>query len=388
MLVDLLIVLFAISAVYRGKRSGFVQQFFSTAGFFGGLFLGSWLQPHTVNLAHNTEIRTLVIIITTLGCALVGLTAGEYIGLRLKRRVFVKPINKVDNGFGSLLAVLTLLLTVWLLAAVAIGSPYSSLDSAVRSSRIITELNRLLPSAPNTIARVGRLIDPNGFPDVFAGNEPIPQNKVSLPPLGDLAAAVKADEGSVLRIRGQGCGGIISGSGFVFGPGLVATNAHVVAGIQYPFAQDANGSHRAKVVWFDPALDLAILRVSNLAGPSLSIDPDAVGHGTPAAALGYPGGGNFTAGPAAILDEFKALGHDIYGQGRTSRDVYEIQANIIPGNSGGPLVARDGRVIGMVFAESTTYNHVGYALTSTQLTSELKQGAARTQTVNTGSCAE
>jgi S1-C subfamily serine protease len=388
MLVDILIILFSVSAIYRGKRSGFVHQFFSTVGFFGGLFLGSWLQPHVVNLASTTDLRTLIIITTTLGCALVGLTLGEYAGLRLKRHFFVKPINTVDNVFGGVLGVITLLVSVWLLASVAVSLPTSGLQTSLRSSQILTGLNRLLPPAPSVIAQLSHLIDPNGFPDVFAGNEPIPKTNVSLPALGDLQTAVSNDESSVLRIRGTGCGGIVSGSGFVFGTGLVATNAHVVAGIQHPYAQDANGTHSARVVWFDPELDLAVLRVNNLAGHSLTMDTKPADRGTPAAALGYPGGGNFSAAPAAILDEFKAVGHDIYDRGNTSRDVYEIQANIIPGNSGGPLVTRDGSVIGIVFAESTTYNHVGYALTSTQINGELKQGATQTQTVSTGNCAE
>ena len=388
MLVDILIVIFCLGNAYRGRHSGFVRQFFSTAGFFGGLFLGSWLQPHFVNLAHTAEARSLVIIAATLGCALAGLTLGEYIGLHLKRRFFIKPINKVDNNLGSILGIVTLLLAVWLMASVAIGLPSNTVRSAIRSSKIITEFNRLLPPAPAVIAQLGRLIDPNGFPDVFAGNEPILRSKVNLPALGDLTTAVTKDEGSVLRIRGQGCGGIVSGSGFVVGPNLVATNAHVVAGIEHPYAQDTNGTHNAQVVWFDPELDLAVLRVSNLAGHSLTIDTTRVNHGTPAAVLGYPGGGNFNAGPAAVIDEFNATGYDIYGHGNTNRDVYEIQANIIPGNSGGPLVAQNGSVLGIVFAESTTYNHVGYALTSAQIDGELKQAAHHTQTVSTGSCAE
>jgi S1-C subfamily serine protease len=388
MLVDILIVVLGISNAYHGRHSGFVRQFSSTAGFLAGLFLGSWLQPHFVNLAHSTEARSWVVILATLGCALAGLTLGEYVGLHLKRRFFIKSINRLDNDLGGVLGIVTLLFAVWLMAAVAIGFPSNGVRSELRSSHIITELNRLLPPAPSVVAQLGRLINPNGFPDVFAGNEPLLRSKVNLPALGDLAAAVTKDEGSVLRISGQGCGGIVSGSGFVFGPDLVATNAHVVAGIQHPYAQDTNGNHSTKVVWFDPELDLAVLRVNNLAGHSLDLVNGSVGRGTPVAVLGYPGGGNFNARPAAVIDEFNATGYNIYGRGNTNRDVYEIQADIIPGNSGGPLVGRDGSVVGMVFAESTTYNHVGYALTSHQVSGELKQATSHTQTVSTGSCAE
>ncbi len=388
MLIDLLIILAALSAAWRGQSSGFVRQLCAATGFFGGLFLGSWLQPHTVGLAQTADARALVLVATTMGCTLIGLTLGEYLGLRLKLRFFEKRINKLDNNLGSLLSILSLLISVWLLASIVSGLPYSSLKTAVRSSRVITELDRLLPPAPTVIASIGHLIDPNGFPDVFIGNEPVPPSNVNLPALGDLAAAVNADKGSVLRIKGQGCGGIVSGSGFVVGKGLVATNAHVVAGIAQPYVQDASGSHPATVVWFDPNLNFAVLRVNDLPEASLSIANSSVSRGTPAAVLGYPGGGAFNAGPAAVIDEFNAIGRNIYGTGHTFRDVYEVQANIIPGNSGGPLVASNGQVIGIVFAESTSYNHVGYALTTSQVNSELKPALAKTQPVSTGSCAE
>jgi S1-C subfamily serine protease len=104
--------------------------------------------------------------------------------------------------------------------------------------------------------------------------------------------------------------------------------------------------------------------------------------------LGYPGGGNFNAGPAAVMDQILARGRDIYGQGRTLRSIYEIQAAVVPGNSGGPLIAKDGSVIGVVFAESTTYDHVGYALTTPKVIDEINQAKQNNQPVSTGQCAE
>jgi S1-C subfamily serine protease len=162
-----------------------------------------------------------------------------------------------------------------------------------------------------------------------------------------------------------------------------------VAGIAHPYVQDGNGTHSATVIWFDPNLDFAVLRVSNLSGGPLTVNSGIVKNGTPGAVLGYPGGGPFSADPAAVSDEFDATGRNIYGTGYTDRDVYEIQANIIPGNSGGPLVNSIGDVIGIVFAESTSYNHVGYALTTNQALHELSEAEASNQAaVGTGSCAQ
>jgi len=389
MLVDILIVLFALSALYRGLEIGFVRQLGSTAGFFGGLFLGAWAEPHTINLAHSQDSRALVTLLTTLGCALILLTVGEYIGLKIKRKVLRKKINSVDNGFGALLGVVSLLLSAWLIASVLSPLPFPALQTALRNSRIISALDKRLPAAPTVIADLGHLIDPNGFPQVFIGNEPSPPANVSSAAIsGDLQAAVARDRRSVVKVEGQGCGGIVEGSGFVVGSNEAATNAHVVAGIRHPYIEDANGTHAATVVWFDPKLDFAILRASNLAGPKLTITAGSVGQGTAAAVLGYPGGGPFTAGAATVLDEFTATGRDIYGRGATDRSVYEIQADVIPGNSGGPLIVGNGSVIGVVFAESTAYQHVGYALTTDQVNSEVKQAAARNQPVSTGQCSE
>ena len=388
MALDVLIVLFCITALYRGREIGFVRQLGSTAGFFGGLFLGAWAEPHTVNLVHSQSSRALVTVLTTLGCAIVLLTIGEYIGLLVKRRVALKRINVLDNSFGAVLAVVSLLASIWLVATILASLPSPSLQTALRSSRIIRTLNDRLPAAPTLIADLGHLIDPNGFPQVFIGTEPSPPATVNLPPSGELQAAVARDKISVVKVEGQGCGGIVAGSGFVVGPGEVATNAHVVAGIHDPYIQDGNGIHRATVVWFDPNLDFAVLRAGNIAGPPLTVAPGHVAKNTAAAVLGYPGGGPFTADGASVLEEFIATGRDIYGRGTTDRNVYEIQADIIPGNSGGPLVAKDGSVIGVVFAQSTTYQHVGYALTTDKVIPELSHAATLHQAVSTGRCAE
>ncbi|HVW23578.1 MAG TPA: MarP family serine protease [Candidatus Saccharimonadales bacterium] len=388
MLVDILIIVLAGVSIYRGQQIGFVRQLCSTVGFFGGLFIGALLQPHTVAWAHTPTNRALITLVTTLGFALLLLTGGEYLGVRLKRWAVQRSINKYDNGAGSVLSLVSLLASVWLLSAILLTLPFVATRSAVHSSRIITALNKHLPSAPSVVADLSRLINPNGFPQVFIGTEPLPQANVNLPSLGEMAAAVQHDKNSVVKVEGQGCGGIVEGSGFVAGTNIVATNAHVIAGVKHPFVQDVNGTHDATVIWFDPDLDFAVLRVSNLAGHSLVINTDLVARDTPAAVLGYPGGGPFTAGTAAVLNQFEASGRDIYGQGQTLRSIYNLQAKVVPGNSGGPLVAKDGSVIGIVFAESTTYQNVGYALTTGPVSQAINQAVAKNQTVSTGRCAQ
>jgi len=388
MLVDVLIILFAISSLYRGQEIGFVRQLGSTAGFFGGLFLGAWLQPHTVSLVQSQNARVLVTILTTLGCALLLLTVGEYLGLKLKHLVLLKRINSLDNGLGALLGLASLLLSAWLIASILGGLPSTGLRTQLQQSRIVRALNEHLPAAPTVVADLGHLIDPNGFPQVFIGDEPSPPSSANLPTAADVQLAVARDKASVVKVEGQGCGGIVEGSGFVVAANEIVTNAHVVAGIDQPYVHDNAGNHRATVIKFDPDLDLAVLRVSHLAGPPLTVKAGHVDPGTAAAVMGYPGGGPFSAGGATVLDEFTATGRDIYGRGTTERNVYELRATIIPGNSGGPLVATDGSVIGVVFAESTTYQHVGYALTTDKVISSIAQATAQNRPVSTGQCAE
>ncbi|HWB38747.1 MAG TPA: MarP family serine protease [Candidatus Saccharimonadales bacterium] len=388
MIIDLIIIAFVASALYRGHQIGFVRQFFSTVGFFGGLFIGAWLQHYTVNMAHTTAGRSLVTALTTFGCAIILLSIGELVGVRLKGKVMLKRINSVDDWLGSLIAVASLLVSVWLLASIALGLPLGGLQSQIKGSRIISGLNKALPDAPGVIAELGRLVDPNGFPQVFIGNEPTPASNINLPSLGSLQTAVKADENSVVKVVGQGCGGIVEGSGFVISKNLVATNAHVVAGIQHPYIQDGAGSQQGTVIGFDPDLDFAIVRAGNLAGKPLSLDDNVVASGTPAAVMGYPGGGALKANPAAVLAAFDAIGRNIYNQGSVERNVYELHVSVIPGNSGGPLIAKDGRVIGVIFAESTSYKNVGYALSMPQVIHEIHQVKANASAVSAGSCAE
>jgi S1-C subfamily serine protease len=387
-LVDLLIIVLVVGALFRGQKLGFVRQVFSTIGFFTGILLGALLEPHVVGLVHSSLSRLLLTLIITLGLGLIMLSVGEYIGVIVKQKLqFQSNLNHVDNSLGAGLSGISVLVLVWLSAAILITLPYQNIQSDIRGSKIIGLLDQDLPPAPNIIADIGHLIAPNGFPKVFIGPEPAPSTATQPTPAA-LAPAVAKDRASIVKVEGDGCGGIVEGSGFVISSNLIVTDAHVVAGIYQPYVVDGNGTHRATPIWFDPNLDLAVLRVADLAGGALNFNTNTISHGTQGGVLGYPGGGAFTASTAAVLDEFTAEGRNIYDQGSTQRDVYSIAADVIPGNSGGPLVDLNGNVIGVVFASSTQYNNVGYALSITQVIHEIDEARAQNQTVSTGNCAQ
>ena len=387
--IDALIILLVIGSVARGYRVGFMHQLSSTLGFIIGLFFGSWLSGLIVPHIGSSLSKSLTSLFLVLFGGFVFMTIGEVYGMHAKARIMQnKSFDIFDGSFGSVIAAVTTVLAIWLGASILVLGEPSSLQQALKNSRIISSLDAHLPPATQVLSSLNKLIDPNGFPQVFRGFEPNPTGTANLPSLGALNPVVQNTQASVVKVEGTGCGGIVEGSGFIIANEEIATNAHVVAGVKSPKVIDTNGIHDTQVVWFDPNVDLAVLRVKNLAGKPLPIDNTDLPGNTPGVILGYPGGGGLDAQPAAIIDTFTALGRNIYGSGNTARDVYSLRAKVIPGNSGGPLIGTNSHVLGIVFATSTTYNNVGYALTGHQVAGELANAEQSTTTVDTGVCSE
>ncbi len=386
-IVDLVVLVLVAAAAIRGFRLGAVVQVLSLVGFVAGLFLGAMLASVTVHWVKDPNARAVVALVTMLGVATACGSLGRVVGALTFRQFHHGLAGSVDSGVGLVVAVVTALLVVWLLAGTLVNSTSSlGLNAAISGSRILRSLDDVLPAPPAVFSRVQGFLSAEGFPPVFAGIAPVSAAPVALPGDAELRRAVQLASASTVKIVGDGCGQIQEGSGFVVSPGLVVTNAHVVAGIAHPTVEDTAGTHGTAVVLFDPSYDLAVMRVAGLTEPALPLDAGTVGRGAQAAVLGYPEGGPFTAVAAGVMAEFTAEGRDIYGQGLTLRDVYEIQAVVRPGNSGGPLVQPDGEVIGVVFSRSTTDGDIGYALTSPGVLSRVDRAESATRTVGTGGC--
>ncbi|MDB5178675.1 MAG: Colicin production protein [Patescibacteria group bacterium] len=369
----------------RGIASGFLRQVGSLGGFVAGLMLGAVIAPWVAGAMPSGSNRALVAVLVFFGVALTVGGLGEALGHALSGLAERYRLRVLDTALGAIFGVGITLLAVWLLAATFARSAGPALAAQIQSSRVLQVLDRSLPPAPDVLARLERTLGVNGLPRVFAGLEPAPAAPVAGPDAPAVNAVTAAGRAATVKILGEGWGGEVEGSGFVAGPGLVATNAHVVAGIDSPTVEDAAGSHRAQVVLFDPDLDFAVLRTVGLAAAPLPLDPNIEPRGTVGAALGYPGGGDFTASPAAILDRITATGRNIYDAGLVRRDIYELQALVRPGNSGGPLVAPDGSVIGVIFATSTVNGNLGYALTSAEVLPDFRE-AATSGSVSGGTC--
>lgn len=385
--VDLVVLVLVVLAAIQGVRLGAVVQVLTFGGFWLGLYLGALLASVTVRWVHTQPARTVLTMVTMVGVAVLCGVAGRIVGNLAFKRVHHGVLGSVDSALGLVVAVVATLLAAWLLASTLVNSSSLGLNASIAQSRIIRSLDGVLPAPPSVFSRVQSFLSAEGFPPVFAQLAPASAGPVSLPGNAQLQEAVNRAGASTVKVIGDGCGQIQEGSGFVVGPGLVVTNAHVIAGISHPMVEDGAGPHSTTVLSFDPSYDLAVLRVGGLTAPALLLDPSDVSRGVEAAVLGYPGGGPFSVDAAGVMAQFQAEGRDIYGQGLTIRDVYEIQAVVRPGNSGGPLVEPNGQVIGVVFSRSTTNGNIGYALTSPGVLERVLRVAGSSTPVGTGSCA-
>ena len=85
-----------------------------------------------------------------------------------------------------------------------------------------------------------------------------------------------------------------------------------------------------------------------------------------------------------MTEEITAIGKDIYNSGSVTRASTRCDANVQPGNSGGPLLGPGGQVIGVVFSRSTVYPDVGYALASPGVLARVQAARQRHSAVGTG----
>jgi S1-C subfamily serine protease len=384
-LLDVIILLLVLAVAIRGVASGFLRQVGSLGGFLLGLLLGATIAPLVGGIFSGSDWHWLIVLVVFFGVAFTVAGLGETLGYTLSGLAERYRLRPLDATLGAALGVVIALTTVWLLASTFARTAGPFLIYEFQTSRILQGLDRSLPPAPDVMAKLDRAFGAGGFPRVFTGLEPSPAPPVTGPNAAAVNAAAAAGRAATVRIEGLGCGGLLEGSGFVAAPGLVATNAHVIAGIDRPVVVDSKGAHRATVVLLDPNMDFAVLRVSGLSASPLRVASTNQARGTVGAVLGYPGGGAFTVSPAAVLDRRIAIGRNIYDSGLIHRDIYVLQSVVRPGNSGGPVVTPDGTVIGVVFATSTVNGNIGYALTSAEVQHDLSL-AATAGAVPTGAC--
>lgn len=270
---------------------------------------------------------------------------------------------------------------VWLVVPAIADVPGLSARQA-RGSAVARQIDAVFPGAPDATRTVRRLLG-DRYPRVFDANRPTPE--LGPPPSATgltEAVASRVAESTVL-VAGEACGQIQEGSGFVVGPGLVATNAHVVAGESATEVETSDGRRRGgTVVAFDPDRDLAIIRVDGLDRPALPLGAAAVGDR--GAVFGHPGGGDLRLAPFEVGERITASGADIYDSRGVERQVLVLAASLRPGDSGSALVSPDGDVVGVAFAIAPDRPGVAYALSTQELQAVLDRAGDRT--VSAGAC--
>lgn len=376
-------VIVALVALFglAGFRRGFIVGALSLAGFVAGAIAGARVGPLLLPEGSHSPYAPLFALA---GALLLGglLASGlERLGSRLRNGLWIPGLGALDGVLGAALSMAIALGLAWLAGAVVLQTPaLRDLRADVQRSFVLRELNAILPpSGPvlNALARFDPLPSISG-PDAAVAP---PSPEVLREP------GVRAAAPSVVRILGTACGLGVEGSGWVAGPGLVVTNAHVVAGEHDTVVQapgDAAGSRDATLVHLDVRDDVAVLRVDGLAAPALALEDDPP-SGTAGAILGYPLNGPFDARAARIGATRTVFSEDAHGRGPVRRLVTPLRGRVRSGNSGGPVVDARGRVLTTVFAATTDDRRGGYGVANAVVADALAT-ARRSGPVSSGAC--
>jgi S1-C subfamily serine protease len=389
-LVDLLVIVLAIVVAYTGWSHGFVVGLLSFIGFVGGAFAGLMLAPAILGGFEPGLGVSVLAILIVLAVASVGQGLLAWAGGWVRSKVSSEPARRFDAGGGALLAVIGLLIAAWAVGLAISSAAIPTASAAVRESRILRAVDDVVPVSPDRVRDTFESVMAAGrFPDVVAPWVPEPIQQVDEPAATLFRdPEIRAASQSVVKVvgRASSCDRVIEGTGFVIATERVMTNAHVVAGVSEPVVTAPDGEPlQGQVVQFDARTDVAVLAVPGLDRAPLAFREDAAA-GADAAVVGYPNNGPLSTEPVRIRGEHSLLGRDIYGEDGVSRDVLSVRGEVRPGNSGGPLVADDGLVYGVVFAASLTDPETGYALAVSELSSQVQNAAASTEAVSTGEC--
>jgi S1-C subfamily serine protease len=382
--VDWLIIVFTVLLALYGWAQGFLVGALSLAGFALGAFIGTRVGPLLLPSGSRSPYAPVFGLLGALFAGGILATGFEGVAVHARAALRLPGFRTVDGLLGAALTSCVALGVAWIVGAIALESSGSAaLRRDIQGSAILRELNQVLPPSGPILNALARF-DP--LPAVRGPSADVP------PPTGKVLhhAGVRAAERSVVRIVGSACGLGIEGTGWVAAHDLVVTNAHVVAGESDTVVQIAGQPPglRAHAVAFDPHNDIAVLSVPGLQEPSLRLAPSAPAA-TAAAILGYPLDGPFDAEPGRIGQTETVSTQDAYGNGPVLRTITTLRGLVRPGNSGGPMVDGQGRVLATVFAAivGTPREHGGFAVPDAIVSKKLAGVSSRSTSVSTGPCA-
>jgi len=386
LIVDIIVVLVLIAALLGGILRGLVATAGTLIGVVLGVVVAVWLTPVVAPTFSGWEYRSLVLAIIAIAIVVALAALGTAVGARVRRGVDRAKLAPLDRALGGLVNTAAAAVILTLVAGAVVGSGMPGVAPAVASSRVLGAIDALTPpQVDSALAEFRGFVVDEGIPRV--GELLAPEVEPTAPPVSLDDPSLQDAAESVARISGNAyaCGASLTGSGFVAAEDLVVTNAHVVAGVETPLVElPGREAKEGRIVYFDPVDDLAVIAVDGLGAEPLAI-VDPVPAGTPVAVQGYPLGGPFISGAAYVLSVGDAIVADIYDEDSAPREIYALEANVRPGNSGGPLLTEDGDVTGVVFARGEDDEQRGYAMTTAELAPALEV-SPDDRAVSSGAC--
>ena len=386
---DWCLVVLTLAYALSGYWQGFITGAFATAGLLLGGLVGIWLAPLLLGDAAPSMWVSLGALFVVLVMASLGQAVFQFAGTRIRAKITWQPIRAVDAIGGAALSVVAVLVVAWMLGVAISGSRIPGISPQVRDSKVLLAVNRVMPvQAQQALRSFDQVVGSSFFPRYL---EPFaPERIVNVEPAQPRVVRdpdIRNARQSVFKVRSTNrCGSGVEGTGFLYAPHRLMTNAHVVAGVTEPEIKDGDRTLDATVVYYNPDVDVAVLDVPGLDGPTIRFELDGK-EKMQGAVLGYPQDGPYDAQPARIRGEQRLRSPDIYGNGTVTRHVFSLRGSIRPGNSGGPFVSSAGKVLGVVFAASVSDRDTGYALTSDQVRQAAARGLQSDERVSSGNCA-
>lgn len=390
--VDVIILLVALLAAISGARQGVIVALPAFLGVLSGAIIGiRFAAPMVVDMFKNPAAKVALAFATVVFLVAIGETFGVWVGRTLKERLGPDHGSPLENALGAVVQGVAAFAIAWLVGfSMTSVSGLPGLATAINNSKVLATVNDNMPPQAHALPNdLRKLLDVSGLPRILPPFVDEPNRQVKPPDTAlQKSAVVREVRPSVLKIRGEApsCSRRLEGSGFVIAPQRVITNAHVVAGTNRVQVESGGSLLDATVVHFDPDTDVAILNVPALDAPVLDFQSDPADGGDSSIVLGYPLDGPYTATPARVRQRITLRGPDIYERKTVRRDVYTVRGQIRSGNSGGPMIAPDGDVLGVVFGASVQEPDTGFTLTAEEVAPEVQSASSMTSPVGTGSC--
>lgn len=334
-----------------GWERGLVLSALPLAGFLGGVAIGARIAPSLLAGGAESPYAPAVAAGGGVMLGLFGAIALEGVGRSLSDRLAQSDgLRRADSvGGAALFGALALTIT-WVFGAVALNLPGQNareVREAVQRSAILVAVNDFAPPS-GAFLNALRRVDPARAVRGPEANVGPPDEKLRSDPDVETAGL------SVVRVTGSACGLGVTGSGWIAGPELVVTNAHVVAGQDDTEVTTSDGETlEADALHYEPKNDLAVLNVPGLGGEALKLAAKPR-KGTASAAAGYPEGGPFTLSAVRLGRTGTVQSQDSYGRGPVERRMTPFRGEVRSGNSGGPVIDGNGDVLTTVFASSVS----------------------------------